>query len=230
MGGKVDYFGNSDVYFAFYNGEQQLAEMPKKDNSDGLIFSYGECDNGAYVELNSEQWAPLVKNLKKSKTKCSLHFSKLIEFGKDILTVESGDELYAVSHDNLEELGSEWNKTEFRYAGVNPNNYVRFNNEIWRIIGLVNVKTESGNIEQRLKIIRQNGIKNQKDFGKYGWDAKTSGVGSSDSIYGSNDWTDSLLKDMLNGIYYESSTGDYYVQDAKKSNVILREMEKNQKV
>ena len=184
--------------------------MPKKDNSDNLIFSYGECDNGAYVEWNSEQWAPLVKNLRKSKTKCSLHFGKLIELGKDILPVESGDGLYAVAHDNLEELSSEWSKTEYRYAGSNPNNYVRFNNEIWRIIGLVNVKTESENIEQRLKIIRTDSI------GKYSWDYKLAGNGSSDSPHGSNDWTDSQLKDMLNGIYYESSTGDCIAQDSKK--------------
>ncbi len=210
MNGKVDYFGNSDVYFAFYQGDKELEEMPEKDNKENLIFSYGECDNGAYVKWNSEQWAPLIKNLKKSKTKCSLHFGKLIELGKDVLPVESGDGLYAVTHDNLEELSSEWNKTEYRYAGVNSNNYVSFNNEIWRIIGLVNVKTESGNIEQRIKIIRQDGIKGQKDFGKYSWDAKDNGIGSSYSNNGSNDWTDSQLKDMLNGIYYESSIGNCY--------------------
>ena len=33
--------------------------------------------------------------------------------------------------------------------GANPNNYVKFNNELWRIIGLVN--TPEG---QRVKIIR----------------------------------------------------------------------------
>ncbi len=207
---QVNYYDKSNTNFAFYNGEQQFKEMPEKNNLDGLIFSYGECDNGAYVEWNSEQWAPLIKNLKKSETKCSLHFGKLIELGKDILPVENGDGLYAVTHDNLEELSSEWNKTEYRFAGVNPNNYVRFNNEIWRIIGLVNVKMENGNIEQRIKIIRQDGIEGQKDFGEYSWDTKDVGIGSSDNIYGSNDWTDSQLKDMLNGIYYESSIGDCY--------------------
>ncbi len=61
-----------------------------------------------------------------------------------------------------------------------------FNNEIWRIIGLVNVKTNNG-IEQRLKIIRNN-IEGQKDFGKYSWDYKLNENGSSISDNGSNDW------------------------------------------
>ena len=122
------------------------------------------------------------------------------EYVKRISTVENGDGLYKVSHNDLEELGQEWNKTEYRYAGSNPNNYVRFNNEIWRIIGLVNAKTDGG-VEQRLKIVRTDGIEGQKDFGSYAWDKITA--------Y-SNNWTTSQLKNMLNGIYYESGTGECY--------------------
>ncbi len=212
MKGQVDYFDNSDVDFAFYNGSDKLEEMPLKDNSDKIIFSYGKCDNGASIEWDNEEWAPLVKNLSKSKTKCSLYFKEqeYINFGEiEIPVVENGDGLYKVEHNDLIELDSEWNKTEYRYAGSNPNNYVSFNNEIWRVIGLVNVKTETG-VEQRLKIIRQDGIDGQKDFGNFYWDSKENGKGSSISNSGSNDWTDSQLKDMLNGIYYESKSGDCY--------------------
>ena len=119
--------------------------------------------------------------------------------GEKVPVVESNDGLYEVKHDDLEELGPEWNKAEYRYAGSNPNNFVSFNNEIWRIIGKVNVKTSSG-VEQRIKIIRTNGIENQKDFEKYYWN----------NIYENNDWTTSSLKDMLNGIYYNSESGNCY--------------------
>ena len=122
-----------------------------------------------------------------------------IELGKDIQPVENGDGLYAVSHD-VSEISTDWNQTEYRYAGINPNNYLSFNNEIWRVIGLVNVKVGES-IEQRLKIVRTNGIGNQKDFGFYVWDKDTEYT---------NNWTTSKLKDMLNGTYYESSTGDCY--------------------
>ena len=123
MNGKVDYFGNSDVYFAFYNGNEKLDSMPEKDNNEDLAFDHGECDNGASIVWDNEAWAPLVKNLSKSKTKCTLYFGKPIELGKDILPVESGDGLYKVTHNDLTELGQEWNKDEYRYAGANPNNY-----------------------------------------------------------------------------------------------------------
>ncbi len=119
--------------------------------------------------------------------------------GEKIPVVETGEGLYAVSHD-VSEISTEWNKTEYRYAGANPNNYVQFNNEIWRIIGLVNVKTDSG-VEQRVKIVRQDKIEGQKDFGNYAWDRDE---------YFTNNWTTSKLKDMLNGIYYESGTGECY--------------------
>ena len=75
MNGKVDYFGNSDIYFAFYQGDKKLEEMPSKDNSEGLVYIDGECDNGASIEWNKEEWAPLIKNLSKSKTKCTLYFN-----------------------------------------------------------------------------------------------------------------------------------------------------------
>ena len=75
MKGKVDYFGNSDVYFAFYKGNELLEEMPSKENNEGLVYIDGECDNGASIEWNKEEWAPLIKNLSKSKTKCTLYFN-----------------------------------------------------------------------------------------------------------------------------------------------------------
>ncbi len=127
--------------------------------------------------------------------------------GKKVPVIETGDGLYEVKHDDLEELGSEWNKTEYRYAGANPNNYVEFNNEIWRIIGLVNVKV-GNSVEQRLKIVRTDGVKEQKTFGNYAWD-RPSGY--------TNNWTTSKLKDMLNGIYYESSTGECYTGNSGRT-------------
>ncbi len=117
--------------------------------------------------------------------------------GEKVPVVEIGDGLYEVKHEDLEELDPEWNQIEYRYAGIDPDNYVQFNNEIWQIIGLVNVKVGSS-VEQRIKIIRRDGIKDQKAIGNYYWDTS------------SNNWTTSKLKNMLNDIYYESSIGECY--------------------
>ena len=93
---------------------------------------------------------------------------------------------------------------QLRYIGANPNNYVRFNNELWRIIGVFNnIDNGSGTKETRLKIIRYESI------GKYSWDNKPSGTGSSTSVNGSNDWTDSTLKEVLNnGPYWNRTSGN----------------------
>ena len=120
--------------------------------------------------------------------------------GLIVPVVENGDGLYAVSHE-VSEISTDWNKTEYRYAGANVNNYVSFNNEIWRVIGKVNVQTDSG-IEQRLKIIRQDGIEGQKSFDKYYWDSNT------------NNWTTSSLKNILNGLYYNSTSGDCHIRSS----------------
>ncbi len=64
-----------NLNIAFYKGNEKVEEMPSKDNSEGLVYIDGECDNGASIEWNKEEWAPLIKNLSKSKTKCTLYFN-----------------------------------------------------------------------------------------------------------------------------------------------------------
>ena len=99
---------------------------------------------------------------------------------------------------------------EWRYAGKNPDNYIEFNGELWRIIGVMPNMTYCtgtyGNADEcnttatgnLVKIIRNQTISSST----LSWDYKQSGVGSSASSYGSNDWSDSQLMLMLNGTNY----------------------------
>ena len=66
---------DENIDIAFYKGNEKINEMPSKENSEGLVYIDGECDNGASIIWNSEEWAPLIKNLTKSKTKCTLYFN-----------------------------------------------------------------------------------------------------------------------------------------------------------
>lgn len=50
------------------------------------------------------------------------------------------------------------NKYAYRYVGANPNNYVKFNNELWRIVGLFNINKTATKIQGYLKIIRNDYI------------------------------------------------------------------------
>ncbi len=77
----------------------------------------------------------------------------------------------------------------YRYIGDVPNNYIAFNNEVWRIIGV---------FDGKLKIVRTETIRTSDGMDYYSYDRKQIGVGSSVSDYGSNDWRDSQLMYMLN--------------------------------
>ena len=89
-------------------------------------------------------------------------------------------EMWTFSHEATEQVGA---VTDYRYIGSSSNNYMTFNDETWRIIGV---------FDGRIKIIRQDSL------GDFSWDYKQSGVGSSTNDYGSNDWSDSQLMYMLN--------------------------------
>ena len=77
--------------------------------------------------------------------------------------------LYTITHakDSTLQIGTNEDITEYRYRGANPKNYVTFNNEVWRIIGVFPTDDGTGNIENRVKIIKDQSI------GKRSWDDGT---------------------------------------------------------
>ena len=93
---------------------------------------------------------------------------------------------------------------ELRYQGSNPDNYVTFNDEVWRIVGLFNVDGE-----QRVKLVRKDSI------GSFSWDSSLqSGTGSVNFGFGVNQWGPSgtyegadLMRE-LNGDYLNSSLSE----------------------
>ena len=94
-------------------------------------------------------------------------------------------EMWTFSHDATEQTEA---TTDYRYIGSSPNNYITYNDEVWRIIGV---------FDGRIKIIRNDSLGNMY------WDYKKTRVGSSKSNYGSNDWSDSQLMYMLNPTSYK---------------------------
>ena len=94
------------------------------------------------------------------------------------------------------------NNGDYRYYGADPNNYVTFNDETWRIIGAFHdVDDGTGTKETRLKIIRDESI------GDYSWDSSESTINSG---YGVNDWSKADLMTELNTLYYNSTSGTCY--------------------
>ena len=100
--------------------------------------------------------------------------------------------LYTITHpaDSTLQIGATESVTEYRYRGASPKNYVTFNNEVWRIIGIFPTDDGNGNIENRIKIVRNENIGNKR------WD--TTGL---------NNWArPATLNTELNTTYLNSLT------------------------
>ena len=93
--------------------------------------------------------------------------------GKEVDIVSGGDGLYV----------DEYEEGKFTYKGATPDNYIIFNNEMWRIISFVT--------NDKIKIVKNESISNN-----LAWDESPYSDG------GSNNWaTPSSLNEYLNGIY-----------------------------
>ena len=80
--------------------------------------------------------------------------------------------------------------TNIRYYGSDPNNYVSFNNELWRIIGVF------GN---NVKLVRS------ESLGSLSWDSSDSSINKGNGI---NQWGESTYGD---GSYYEGADLQVYL-------------------
>ena len=110
-------------------------------------------------------------------------------------------EMWTFTHEATEQTTA---LTDYRYIGADPNNYVKFNDELWRIIGVFDTDDGTGKVEKRLKIIRNESI------GDYSWDNKDTTTGA-ETAYGKNEWTDARLNYLLNpGHESEIAGGSLY--------------------
>ena len=77
-----------------------------------------------------------------------------------------------------------------RYEGKNPNNYIWFNNEYWRIIGVFDSASHGVSGKNLVKIIRADVLDG------LAWDKSNT-----------NNWDTSSLNKLLNGAYYNAQDG-----------------------
>ena len=125
-------------------------------------------------------------------------------------TNDQKKEMWTFSHEATKQTEA---LTDYRYIGADPNNYVKFNDELWRIIGVFDTDDGTGKVEKRLKIIRNESI------GEYAWDNKDTSTGA-ETVYGKNEWSDARLNYLLNpghdsetvggSLYWNRGTGNCY--------------------
>ncbi len=145
-----------------------------------------DCTN-ADAYWNSIANKLIVKNIKGNVT-CDIEFTSITnnDYLNTYITSLSG---------TTQGEGQVVSENGYRYEGENPNNYVMFNNELWRIIGVFSTEYDSDNggttdaTANLVKIIRKDLI------GAFALD-------KSDT----NDWPNSSLYHLLNEQYYDWNT------------------------
>ena len=193
------YQDPGDLYYAIYIDDQISNTIPSKDSGYTLDTEKSSCTNGATITWDNDSWSAVV-NLSNysagnmSRTKCTMYFKEM-SFTDSILACNDTAANCIKNNASLSnEIATDDPDNNARYIGANPNNYVWFNNELWRIIGVFNnIDDGTGNKEARLKIIRNEALNERK-----AWDTA-----------GTNDWSSASLQEELNTTYLNSIQSPY---------------------
>ena len=158
------------VYCYKNNGNQ--------DAQQGKTFS-GEISVRLILEKGKDKSKVIDSICKNDSDSASCSVAKLANTNSDTVVLDDFDNI--------------------RYIGKDPNNYVSFDGDIWRIIGVMkDVDDGTGNKEDRVKIIRSTSI------GNYSWDTIESSINGG---FGVNEWSQADLMKLLNPGYESESVG-----------------------
>ena len=149
-----------------------------------------------YTNTSYAKWSSSVesKNILKISVKKKDH---ALEFAQANVG-QNGLEEITHTIDNTLQVDNKF-ATEYRYRGGDSvvKNYVTFNNETWRIIGVIPTEDTNGKVENRIKIIRDASIGNKK------WNETQDTTTSS-----YNNWVTGTLNTYLNNDYYNTLSTD----------------------
>ena len=169
--------------------------MPKKGTGYTLDTTKSNCTNGVVPTWDDNTYSAILnyENYNATdytRTKCNLYFKvKPPMISEYITTLASTDTTNLATDD--------YGNT--RYIGKDPNNYVSFDGDIWRIIGVMkNVDDGTGNKSDRVKLIRASSI------GDYSWDSSASNINDGKGV---NEWSQADLMKLLNPGYEGESIG-----------------------
>ena len=162
--------------------------LVKLSNSDYISCSiYFDSNNNALVTLYGSGKFEGLQIINGTKENAKAEEIKAPVYGNAVNYV-NGLYAYDASSNGLERDTT--SDANIRYVGANPNNYVEFNGEAWRIIGVFG---------SNLKLVRDDILTT------YSFDNKTTAQGI-ETNYGTNDWTKSYLREFLNDYYYGGKT------------------------
>ena len=168
---------NNVIYAISLDGEK-TSSFPARGSYKVQV----ECNNAVGKWLYDE-WKLSIEDMLGTSTSCDIDFTSITT--KTLLSD------YVISLVGKSQgTGKVINENGYRYEGKNPNNYIWFNNEYWRIIGVFDSATHGQAGKNLVKIIRD------KQIGYQTWDSA-----------GTNNWSTSSLKSLLNDYYYKATDG-----------------------
>ena len=173
-----------------------LASAPPS-STDGYKVSNISCTNGANGTFNYSTWRVEVSNVT-SDTTCTVEFTSNDNetFANYLINKACSS---TPSSDNAAK-DCLVNENGYRYEGKNPNNYVLFNDELWRVIGVFSMRTSSGATENLVKLIRI------ETLDGLAWHGSNT-----------NDWSAATLQQQLNNGYLNATdtTCNFYSSNTK---------------
>ena len=170
-------FTQDGIRYALTLDGEKTTSFPPKGMYKALVI----CD-GADGRWLYDEWKLAIENITSDDVTCDINFSTI--------TKTSLNEYIISLAGTTQGTGQVVNEKGYRYEGKNPNNYIWFNNEYWRIIGVFDSASHGVSGKNLVKIIRADVLDG------LAWH-------KSDT----NDWTASSLKSLLNGAYYNAQDG-----------------------
>ena len=180
-------YGSNKINYFTINGVKLAVGVDGVNQSD--FPSMGEYNvsvdcTGVSGTWNYSNWELELSNITSNSASCSINFTSAPNTHTKLNTKIIG--LSGTTQGD----GQVVIENGYRYEGKNPNNYVLFNGELWRIIGVFDSATHGLSGQNLTKIIREESI------GSYVWNKSNT-----------NDWTNSSLKTILNTYYRNSQNG-----------------------
>ena len=184
--GIIVYYNNSNNKYSFTQDGikyaltldgNKITSFPSKGMYKAQVTCVGADGRWLY-----DEWKLAIENITSDDVTCDIKFetlpkTNLNDYIISLLESEQG-------------IGKVVNENGYRYEGKNPNNYIWFNNEYWRILGVFDSASHGVSGQNLVKIIRA------ETLDGLAWHKSNT-----------NDWTASSLKSLLNEAYSNAQDG-----------------------
>ena len=170
-------FTQDGIKYALTLDGNEVTSFPSKGMYKAQVTCVGADGRWLY-----DDWKLAIENITSDDVTCDIKFETIPKtYLNDYIISLSG---------KTQGTGQVVNENGYRYEGKNPNNYIWFNNEYWRIIGVFDSVSHGVSGKNLVKIIRA------ETLDGLAWN-------KSDT----NNWKTSSLKSLLNGAYYNAQDG-----------------------